>query len=120
MIEFTTKENQTHVQLTLRGALTLREVKEAFDFVSPQWQKNKSLILDLAGVSDIDTMGYQLLLHWKIRARGGATKIHFVNHSTAVLSAIDLFGGIAELGDKVKLSAEDRKRFSFSYGVTRH
>lgn len=120
MLELKTRENESHLEITLAGALTLREVKDAFEFVNPLWRRGKAMILNLGGVTDIDTMGYQLLLHWKIRAKAEHLKMHFVNHSTPVLGALDLFGGVAEMGDKIKLSADDRKRFAFAYGTKRH
>lgn len=120
MIEFKTRENDTHVEVALAGGLTIREAREAFDHVQPVWQKSKTVIFNLGGVTDLDTMGFQLLLYWKTQAKARQQKLHYVNHSTSVLAALDLFGAVAALGDKIKLSAADRERFAFAYGVKRN
>ena len=73
-----------------------------------------------AGVTDLDTMGFQILLYLKIRAKGEGRKIHFVKHSTPVIAALDLFGAVAEFGDKIHLTPADRARFGFKYGVKVH
>lgn len=120
MLTLTERENETHLEVKLAGALTLREVGDAWQYIEPLWQKQKILILNLEGVTDLDTMGFQILLYLKIRARGEGRKLHFVKHSTPVIAALDLFGAVAEFGDKIHLTAADRARFPFKYGVKVH
>lgn len=119
MLNFAARENDTHVEVRLIGALTLREVGDAWTYLAPLWSMEKILILNLAEVTDIDTMGFQILLYMKIRARGEGRKLHFVKHSTPVLAALDLFGSVAEFGDKIHLTPADRARFAFKYGATK-
>lgn len=120
MLILTNRENKTHIEIKFEGALTLREIQDVWLHVQPLWQKQKIFIFNFAGVTDLDTMGFQILLYFKIRARTEERKIHYVKHSTSVLAALDLFGAVAELGDKIHLSSADRQRFAFKYGSTRH
>lgn len=119
MLTLSDRENETHIEVSLAGALTLREVGDAWQHIEPLWQKQKILIVNLAGVTDLDTMGFQILLYLKIRAKGEGRKIHFVKHSTPVIAALDLFGAVAEFGDKIHLTPIDRARFGFKYGSTK-
>lgn len=119
MLALDTRENESYLEVRCTGALTIREAADAWKFFAPVWENPKTLIVNLAGISDLDTMGFQVLLYLKLRARGEGRKLHFVKHSTAVLAAMDLFGAVAEFGDKIHLSPADRKRFGFRYGASR-
>lgn len=120
MLNVTARENEKHIEVNLSGALTLREVAEAWQRLETLYHQPKVLILNLAEVTDLDTMGFQMLLYLKSRARADGRKVHYARHSAAVLGALDLFGAVAEFGDKIHLTTADRQRFAFKYGLKAH
>lgn len=95
MIRFKTHETKTHLELALSGDLTICEIKDAFDAVQPMWQQPKAVIIDLADITDLDAMGYQILLYCQVQAKTRGAKLRLVNHSRPVLAAFSRFGCLA-------------------------
>lgn len=88
----------------LSGELTIYtagEIKQRFAELPPG-----QLEIDLAGVTEIDTAGLQLMLMLKKKPDSA---IHFVHHSAAVLRLVDLANLAGALGDPVILSASAGK-----------
>jgi len=61
--------------------------------------------LDLAGVTEIDTAGVQLLIAAKREADATATPLRLVGHSAAVLELIELYDLAGGFGDPLVLPA---------------
>ena len=66
----------------------------------------EALEVDLAGVSEIDTAGIQLLVLAKREAEAAGKTLVFAGHSPAVLELIELYGLAAAFGDPLLLPAE--------------
>ena len=64
-------------------------------------------IVDLSGVSEIDTAGQQLLIAAKIRAMALGTTLRVIAHSPAVVEVLDLcrLGGF--FGDPVLIAESE-------------
>lgn len=95
MINIKTYENHSHVEVVLLGRLTTNEAKEAFNYVQPVWQQPKIVHVNLAGVTDLDAAGFQILIYWKVQAAARQHKLSFINHSVQVLAAFEQFGRVA-------------------------
>ena len=54
MLNVTARENEKHIEVNLSGALTLREVAEAWQRLETLYHQPKVLILNLAEVTDLD------------------------------------------------------------------
>ena len=91
--------------LTLDGPLTIYEAGEAKARLIGALQRAASLDVDLAMVTEIDTAGVQLLVLAKKEAAAAGKTARLVNHSPAVLDAIDLYQLGASLGDPLLVPA---------------
>lgn len=90
-------------RIRLSGELTIYTVAEIKARVSTVLEETPTIEFDLAGVSEIDTAGLQLML--LIKKKQGAN-VQFVRHSEAVLQLIDLANLAGTLGDPVVISAK--------------
>lgn len=86
-----------------------KTVKESF--ASP------AVVVDFSENREIDTSGLQLLLYWKKFAEVKNKKFAIINHSSALLSIMGLYGVIGLFADKIQLKAGDREEFGLSYGL---
>ncbi|TAH52003.1 MAG: anti-sigma factor antagonist [Betaproteobacteria bacterium] len=65
------------------------------------------LDIDLSGVAEIDTAGFQLLMLVKREARRLGKEARIVAHSEAVRELIDFYNVAAEFGDPLLIPAQD-------------
>lgn len=66
------------------------------------------LDIDLSGVAEIDTAGFQLLVLIKREARRLGKNARIVAHSQAVREVVDFFNMAAEFGDPMLIPARER------------
>lgn len=66
-----------------------------------------ALELDLSGVAEIDTAGFQLLVLVKREARRLGKRAAIVAHSPAVREVVDFFNMAAAFGDPMLMPARD-------------
>lgn len=64
-----------------------------------------TLELDLAGVTEIDTAGLQVLMAAKNFARAGGQQLQFASHSAPVLELIEIYDLASWLGDPLIVPA---------------
>ncbi|MCS6984310.1 MAG: STAS domain-containing protein [Leptospiraceae bacterium] len=107
------------VLLKLTGELTIREVKEVKEIFNEYLSSNEMLVLDLSGVGELDSCGFQLLYALKIYAKKKNKKLKYVNHSEAVLRYFDLYGVLAFFADKIKIPKELRAKLDLTYSIQR-
>lgn len=86
----------------LSGELTIYTVTEIKADLAEAMERADDIEVDLAGVSEIDTAGLQLML---IAKRNAGKTVRFINHSSSVLRLVDLANLGSVLGDPVYLSA---------------
>jgi ABC-type transporter Mla MlaB component len=87
--------------LGLQGPLTIYEAQEMKARLLDALESAAALDVDLALVTEIDTAGVQLLVLVKTEAAVAGKAARLLNHSPAVLEAIDLYQLGAFLGDPV-------------------
>lgn len=75
------------------------------------------IALDLAGVAELDTAGLQTLVAAKKESAKTNKALKIVNHSSVVIRFIDLLGLVGFFGDKIKIPAEERSKYSLKYGI---
>lgn len=68
---------------------------------------NQELELDLSGVGEIDTAGFQLLILVKREAGRLGKNARIVAHSQAVREVVDFFNMAAEFGDPMLIPASE-------------
>ena len=62
-------------------------------------------VLDLSGVTDIDTAGVQLLMLAKKSARAAQRELHLVGHSPEVIEVFELLNVVAYFGDPLVMAS---------------
>ena len=66
-------------------------------------------VLDLSGVTDIDTAGVQLLMMAKKNARAAQRELHLVGHSPEVIEVFELFNVVGYFGDPLLIASSPPK-----------
>jgi anti-anti-sigma factor len=87
--------------LKLAGELTIYSASEAKTGLAKYSDKKSPQELDLSGIEEIDTAGVQVLLWAKREAAGRKRPITLVNHSAAVIDALDLLKVTSLFGDPI-------------------
>lgn len=85
--------------LFLEGELNIYRALELKDTMLSALQGAATLEVDLAGVTEIDTAGMQILMLTKQTARATNKEVRLGGHSPAVLDAIQLLDLGAYFGD---------------------
>ena len=89
-------------RVTLSGELTIYSVTQIKSALAEAMGKASEIEVDLAGVTEIDTAGLQLML---IVKRHPGSAVHFVSHPPEVLRLVDLANLGGALGDPVFIAA---------------
>lgn len=66
--------------------------------------------IDLAGVTEIDTAGVQLLLLAKKMALAQQRELHLVGHSPAVMEVFELLNVAAFFGDPLVMASSEKTK----------
>ena len=77
---------------TLRGPLTMDNVVAVLDEGSRLLPGGPHIVVDLAGVTEVDSAAVSLLLEWRRAARRSGRKVEFANLSTNLKSLAALYG----------------------------
>ncbi|MCG6168002.1 STAS domain-containing protein [Leptospira sp. FAT2] len=108
------------LRLNLEGELTIYEASELKGKLDAVRKDSYSFLeIDLSKVTKMDTACLQILLVLKKEAKTNETNVRLVNHSHSVLRLIDLYGLTGFLRDKIRLSKDELKEFSFRYGTSK-
>jgi len=83
--------------LTLQGELTIYQISEATEALRSATDSGQLRLIDLAGVSELDTAGLQWLLLAKRLPTADESVVMLVNHSDHVRGLIRLAGLSATL-----------------------
>ena len=91
--------------LAIDGEMTIYRAAELKPLVLDALERAQVLELSLAGVSELDTAGLQVLILAKEAAQSGGRTLRLVDHSPAVLEVFELLGMTAYFGDAVLVAA---------------
>lgn len=92
--------------LALHGEFSIYQAAAGKERVLAALAETEELELDLAGVTEMDTAGIQLLILAKREAMAAGKTLRLTGHSPAVVEIIELFGLAAWFGDPLLLPAE--------------
>ena len=87
---------------TLSGPVTMRNVTAVLE-ESGRLFSGPRVVVDLGGVTDLDSAAVSLLLEWRRGARAANREIEFVNVPANLKSLADLYG-VSELLEKSRSS----------------
>lgn len=90
--------------LALEGELTIYTAAKRKPELLAFIKSGKEVEINLAGVTDLDTAGLQLLILLKREAAQAGKKLSFVMHSKIVLEVLELTNLITPFGDQVVLA----------------
>jgi len=116
-MELEVKKSDDVCVISLQGDLNIYSSPELVDELKGIFTSHAKIALDLAGVSELDTAGLQCLIAAKKEAAKTGKVLKLLNHSPAIIRFIDLLGLVGFFGDKIKIPAEDRKKYSLKYGI---
>jgi len=111
------KQNDKSVVVAMEGEMDIYHATQVKDTLSQYLGEFDQMALDLSGVSDMDTAGFQILMTLKTNSIRKKKKFVLINHSPIVLKIFDLYGAVGFFGDKIKLTSGEREGFSFRYGM---
>lgn len=92
-------------RLRMEGELTIYHALQVRDGLMEQLAACDEIELDLSGITEMDTAGFQLLLAAKREGSRLGKAVRYVSHSQAALEVIDLHGMAAQFGDPMLICA---------------
>ncbi len=95
----------SHTDLRLDGEVTIYRAQELKRTLLEALEHSVALRIDLAGVSELDSAGVQLLIAVKNAADAERKPLELANHSAPVLSCFELYDLAAFFGDASPISA---------------
>jgi anti-sigma B factor antagonist len=113
------KKKKNAIPAQISGELTIYTAGLLRDEVLELMKKTDSVDLELGGVTEMDTAGFQALLALKRESERAGKTLTLAGHSPAVLRVFDLYGAIGFFGDKVRVHASERGNYAFRYGLSR-
>jgi anti-anti-sigma factor len=93
-------------RLQMEGELTIYHAQAIRHELIEQLATCKEIELNLSGVSEMDSAGFQLLLATKREGSRLGKLVSFVSHSQAALELIDLYNMAAQFGDPLLIPAQ--------------
>lgn len=91
--------------LFIEGEMNIYRAAELKNSLLAALTPNQPLELDLAGVTELDTSGVQLLMLAKRSAQTMQCELRLVSHSPAVLEVFELLDLAAWFGDPLLIAA---------------
>jgi anti-sigma B factor antagonist len=95
----------SHSELRIEGEMTIYRAEELKRALIGPLLNAEQLEVDLSGVTEVDSVGLQLLLLAKRTARTLQGELRLVGHSPAVLEVFDLLKLAAYFGDHLVIPA---------------
>lgn len=93
-------------QLQMEGELNIYHAQAIRLELIEHLAASKEIELNLSGVSEMDSAGFQLLLATKREGSRLSKIVSFVSHSQAALELIDLYNMVAQFGDPLLIPAQ--------------
>lgn len=91
--------------IRIEGELTIYRAAELKDVLLAAVREHAAVELDLAGVTEFDTAGLQLLLLAKREALTVHRTLSLTGHSPAVVEVFELLDLVGHFGDPIVLTA---------------
>ncbi|MEO5658615.1 MAG: STAS domain-containing protein [Polaromonas sp.] len=95
----------SRAELRIEGEMTIYRAEELKRALIGPLLNAEQLEVDLSGVTEVDSVGLQLLMLAKRTARSLQGELRLVRHSPAVLEVFDLLHLAAYFGDQLVIPA---------------
>ncbi|MCE4538934.1 STAS domain-containing protein [Pelomonas sp. P7] len=96
-------------RLRLSGELTIYAAAQVQSAMMAAWAGAAEFEIELAGVTEIDTAGLQLLMAAKRDANAAGVPLRLTGHSAPVVELLDLFDLAGWFGDPMLLPAREER-----------
>lgn len=100
--------NQDTCSVTLDDEMTIYTASEIKSQLLDALDSSRELEISLAGVSELDSAGVQIILMLRQEARRQQKELRFIHHSPAVLDVLDILNLVPYLGDPVVMPAQEQ------------
>ena len=94
--------------IRVEDELTIYTASEFKQTLIPKLDDAREVVLDLSGVTEMDSAGLQLLLLLKRHAEQQQHEFSIINHSRAVIEILELTELVSHFGDPLVIPAEWR------------
>jgi len=98
------EETNSICRASVTGEMTIYHATEMKEALLPCVARCREMEINLSGVIEMDTAGFQLLLLAKREAAAAGKPLRLVAHSPATLEVLDLFNMASYFGDPVVIS----------------
>lgn len=89
--------------LTISGEMTIYQAAQQYGQIQAALREQGTLEINLAGVTELDTAGVQVLMMAKKTAQADGRSLHLVAHSPAVQEVFELLRVAGFFGDPMVL-----------------
>jgi len=93
--------------LALEGEVSIHQAQEIKERLRGALDQFAIIELDLSGVTELDTAGFQLLAQMKRDCNAAGKELRLTRHPPAVLEVFSLYGAEQHFGDPLLLAAGD-------------
>lgn len=100
------KKQKGAIQLAIRDEMTIYTVLEQKQQLAEYVKSARQIQVDLAGVTEIDSAGLQLLMFIKQESTRQGNQFSLVRHSEAVVEVLELLDLVTHFGDPIVISAD--------------
>lgn len=100
------KKQKGAIQLAIRNEMTIYTALEQKQQLAEYLKSVRHIQVDLAGVTEIDSAGLQLLMFMKQESTRHGIQLTLVQHSEAVVEVLGLFDLSTYFGDPIVISAD--------------
>ncbi len=114
------KEDGDIIFLNASSTLSIRNAKDGWEELHAYWTEYNNVTIDLSGVEEFDSAGFQMFLILKREAAREGRRFLLRNHSKAVIKVLDIYGAIGIFGDKVHIAPKERNLFYLKYGLNKN
>ena len=104
-MEITQTQNADTCQLDISGEMSIYEAMELKERLLGALENSRNLEINLSQVSEIDTVGFQVLVLVKREADQANKTFHLLTHSEATLDVIDTYHMADFFGDAMVMPA---------------
>lgn len=105
-----TAQQSTDDIVRIQGEMSIYQASELKQQLLAGLHEERTLVLDLSGVTELDTAGLQLLMLAKRTARTNHCQLQLQGHSTAVLDVFELLNLVGYFGDPIVIPSRAQAR----------
>ena len=101
------QQNHDQCRIIIDDELTIYTAAEMKENLLKALYTCRQMEVSLAGVSEIDSAGVQIILLLHREAKRLEKELFFINHSPAVVEVLELLNLVSYLGDPVVIPAKE-------------